>query len=70
MALFEYYCEICQFQFEEVGSHIPEENGKCPKCKDKNTKKLISRFSVGGQGDLRESTMHGCDGFSHSDRKD
>lgn len=62
MALYEFYCETCQSQFEQITSSSDPGMGKCPKCHDKNTRKLISRFAVGGQGDLRESTVHGCDG--------
>ncbi len=63
MALYEYYCEDCKEKFEQISSSSSEEeNGKCPKCQKKNTKRLISRFAVGGQGDLRETTQHGCHG--------
>src|SRR4051812_26773258 len=60
MALYEYYCESCHGQFEQITSSTDPEAGKCPKCQTKNTRKLISAFRVGGRGDLRESTMHGC----------
>jgi putative FmdB family regulatory protein len=61
MALFEYFCDRCKLKFEQITSSGDPDAGKCPKCKDKDkTNKLISRFAVGGQGDLRESTMHGC----------
>src|SRR4051812_38355031 len=65
MALFEFYCDTCSFKFEQITSSTDEDSGKCPKCQNKNTRKLISRFSVGGRGDLRESTMHGCHGGCH-----
>lgn len=60
MALYEFFCESCQLLFEQITSSGDPEQGKCPKCNQKNTKKLISKFAIGGQGDLRESTMHGC----------
>jgi putative FmdB family regulatory protein len=60
MALYEYFCESCQYKFEQISSKLDLDLGKCPKCQGKHTKKLISKFSVGGQGDLRESTLHGC----------
>jgi len=62
MAIYEYYCETCQIRFEQITSSSDPDMGKCPKCKQKNTKKLISQFAVGGRGDLRESTLHGCHG--------
>ncbi|MBC7690831.1 MAG: zinc ribbon domain-containing protein [Methylotenera sp.] len=60
MALYEYFCDDCQKKFEQITSPTDPDSGKCPKCNHKNTKKMISRFAVGGRGDLRESTLHGC----------
>jgi putative FmdB family regulatory protein len=62
MALYEFFCEPCKLRFEQITRRGDPDEGKCPKCREKNTRKLISRFAVGGQGDLRESTMHGCHG--------
>lgn len=64
MALYEYYCEPCHNAFEQIvsGSTDPDA-GRCPRCKSQEqTRRLISRFAIGGQGDLRESTVHGCHG--------
>ena len=60
MALFEFYCEGCKAKFEQITSAKDPDHGQCPKCSKKGARKLISRFAVGGQGDLRETTMHGC----------
>ena len=62
MALREYYCEPCRYRFEQLVFKNDPDEGKCPKCKGTQTRKLISKFAVGGQGDLRESTQHGCHG--------
>lgn len=63
MALYEYYCSGCKYQFEQITGSTDPDAGKCPKCQSKeHSKKLISRFAVGGQGDLRETTVHGCHG--------
>lgn len=62
MPMYEYFCKPCGHQFEQITSSSDPDAGKCPKCNGKNTEKLLSRFAVGGQGDLRESTMHGCHG--------
>lgn len=60
MVLYEYFCEECALVFEQITSNSDPEQGKCPKCSVKTHQKLISQFAVGGRGDLRESTMHGC----------
>ena len=61
MALYEYFCRDCKVKFEQITSSGDPDAGACPKCNLKNTERLISRFAVGGQGDLRESThYHGC----------
>ena len=60
MALYEFYCEGCKAKFEQLTSSSDPDKGKCPKCNGNDTHRLISRFAVGGQGDLRETTMHGC----------
>jgi len=62
MALYEYECENCHIQFEQIVSKSDPDAGKCPKCQGRKTRRLISKFPVGGQGDLRESTLHGCHG--------
>jgi putative FmdB family regulatory protein len=71
MPLFEYACTSCQTRFEEIVSFSDSDAVACPKCQSaENTHKIVSRFAVGGQGDLRESTMHGCHdhftGLEHS----
>ena len=66
MPIFEFYCKSCRIRFEEILSSnavANEERIACPKCtRVEQTERLISRFAVGGQGDLRESTYHGCHG--------
>ncbi|MGE0614442.1 MAG: zinc ribbon domain-containing protein [Bacteriovoracia bacterium] len=73
MAMYEYYCDGCKLKFEQITSSTDPDQGKCPKCQKKNTKKLISKFAVAGQGDLRESIIHGCHDVdvphSHSDHE-
>jgi putative FmdB family regulatory protein len=60
MPLYEYLCLRCNFKFEQITASLDRNESNCPKCLSKDTKKLISQFAVGGQGDLRESTLHGC----------
>ena len=65
MALYEYFCSACKRRFEAIRSYRDSSEAPCPKCATVSRQKLISRFAVGGQGDLRESTMHGCHGCHH-----
>ena len=60
MALYEFFCAACKFKFEQITRLEAENSGECPKCQSRATERLISRFAVGGQGDLRETTLHGC----------
>jgi putative FmdB family regulatory protein len=62
MALREFKCKKCQYVFENIVSERDPHPSPCPKCGEKEAERLLSRFAVAGQGDLRESTMHGCHG--------
>lgn len=65
--MYEYFCKRCQGKFEQITQCSDPDRGKCPKCNTNETEQLISKFAVGGRGDLRESTLHGCHaGCSHS----
>lgn len=74
MPLFDYVCRQCKTQFEQLvdsrGDTDPEA-GRCPQCASQDSERLISRFTVAGRGDQRESTLHGChenfDGLGHSE---
>lgn len=74
MALFEYFCKPCKLKFEQIVSSGSKDAGVCPKCGNKKSEKLISKFAIGGQGDQRESTLHGChegyDGVTHAHSHD
>ena len=60
MALYEFFCKNCKLKFEQITSSSDPDQGRCPKCHQMHAQKLISVFAVGGRGDLRESTLHGC----------
>ncbi len=49
MPIYEYYCEKCEQEFEEIvfGAELPN----CPKCGEENCQKLISRPSKRRSGD-------------------
>ncbi len=55
MPIYEYFCEKCQHEFEELvfGDDIPS----CPKCCAQNAQKLMSRPCLhAGQGEQATST--------------
>ena len=64
MPLFEFQCAGCHKNFEQILSGSQKAKSgevQCPFCKGTKVQKLISRFSVAGRGDLRESSeFHGC----------
>lgn len=63
MPLREFRCLDCNAEFEILlGPQAEREGVKCLKCGGNRLQKQISRFSVAGRGDLRESTWHGCHG--------
>lgn len=62
MPLYDFRCEKCSHKFEQITSSDPAGQAECPKCGSSENKRLVSRFKVGGRGDLRESTTHGCHG--------
>ncbi len=62
MPLFDYICRGCGHRFEQIArAKDDSEGGICPKCAQSGAEVQISRFRVGGRGDLRESSeYHGC----------
>ncbi|MBT4290718.1 MAG: zinc ribbon domain-containing protein [Deltaproteobacteria bacterium] len=47
MPLFEFKCNDCGYQFEELTSSTATELPLCPECKKADTKKLPSLTSLG-----------------------
>ncbi|MCM0604629.1 MAG: zinc ribbon domain-containing protein [Xanthomonadaceae bacterium] len=61
MPLYDFYCKQCSFKFETLVSSSETKTAECPECGNAHTDRLVPKFRIGGQGDLRESTMfHGC----------
>ena len=60
MPWFEFECESCHKRFDQITRSEKSDFGVCTHCGSKKSKRLLSKFAVGGQGDLRETTMHGC----------
>jgi len=68
MPIYEYQCNNCQHEFEEIlmGSS-KEEDIRCPKCSSEDVKKKTSGFSAGtGKATKPASAMpqmpHSCGG--------
>ncbi len=59
MILFEFYCEDCKKEFEELVSSS-DSNVRCPFCGSKNTKKLISAVKVTGSEQSRITSNSSC----------
>ncbi len=50
MPLYEYLCKSCGYTFEVLQlKKESEKEVKCPKCKSKDTQKLISGFTAIGR---------------------
>ncbi len=47
MPLFEFECNDCGHEFEELKSFTDTKLPTCPNCKQVNTKKLLSTSSLG-----------------------
>jgi putative FmdB family regulatory protein len=48
MPTFEFECQDCAFEFEELVMRS-DEIIECPKCGGHDSKKLMSAFAVGGE---------------------
>lgn len=62
MPLYDYQCRSCKHLFEQIARGLNDPDaGICPKCSAIGAERKISKFKIGGQGDLRETTeFHGC----------
>jgi len=64
--MIEFHCQSCKVIFEQITTSsdtgADPDRGKCPTCGTERCERSVSRFAVGGRGDLRESTLHGCHG--------
>ncbi len=50
MPIYEFLCESCQHEFEQLVFITDSTNPECPNCKNENVKKLMSAASVRPQG--------------------
>ena len=64
MPMYEYYCESCEHQFEELLSVSKRDdpiNEPCPNCKEKTVKKGVSITVMGADATLTLEKQ--CPGF-------
>ncbi|MBL7012968.1 MAG: zinc ribbon domain-containing protein [Candidatus Marinimicrobia bacterium] len=69
MPMFDYKCENCNTIFDELvpSSDTPDTHIVCPKCKEKQAKRLLSAPAVSVGGSQSVSSGGGCNpssGFS------
>ena len=64
MPIYEYRCESCGEEFEElVRLDTPDEEIECPACAQHTVKRRLSTFAVGGGvrlGTATSSSSAGC----------
>ncbi len=51
MPIYEFRCEQCGTQFEELTSSTASTQVRCHQCNSRRVKRLLSAFAVGGDGD-------------------
>ncbi|WP_319778032.1 zinc ribbon domain-containing protein [Maridesulfovibrio sp.] len=69
MPIYEYKCNECGHEFEELVSSTSVETPACPKCESPDTEKMLSSFSSGASFSDSVPAAHqaggcGSSGFS------
>ena len=67
MPLYEYKCNDCDYQFEELVSYSKSNEMTCPNCGSEETQKLVSAFATIGSsasGGSSNSCSYSGSGFS------
>lgn len=63
MPIYEYFCNDCGNQFEELKNFTQRDDEvQCPRCKSKNTKRMVSVFGkcVSSGTSSSSSSDSGC----------
>jgi len=67
MPIFEFYCQDCNADFEQLTMNSENEKISCIACGSKNTiKKGLSKFASPGIGDIGCKNSGGCGGCKGS----
>lgn len=62
MPMFEFICEACEHEFEELVS-TADELAPCPKCNSDRVSRVLSAFAFKSGDTFRSSSSHGgCSG--------
>ena len=60
MPLYEFHCDTCDDEFEELLSGLHEaDEVTCPSCGSEKVERLISGFAFGGSGSSSFATSSG-----------
>jgi putative FmdB family regulatory protein len=63
MPYYEYVCDACGKDFVLLQSmNTKAEDTACPYCNEKKSKKLVSKFSSGGSGQVCSTSGHSWGG--------
>ena len=57
MPIYEYKCDKCGNEFEEIVSLSSDCEAECPECGEKKTRRKISAFAFGGGGGKRPQSL-------------
>ncbi|NLN17460.1 MAG: zinc ribbon domain-containing protein [Firmicutes bacterium] len=62
MPLYEFQCQSCDHKFEELCRSSDTVKVKCPRCGEKNAKRLVSTFGFSSAGSGVSSASSSCGG--------
>lgn len=68
MPIYEYRCESCDAQFEELTSAAAAARVRCPQCSGARVTRLLSAFAVGGGEAARAVETGPCGACGASQR--
>ena len=68
MPIYEFQCQSCETQFEELTSSANATRVRCPRCNGARVARLLSAFAVGGGADSRVVEAGPCGGCGAAQR--
>jgi putative FmdB family regulatory protein len=65
MPIYEYHCEACEEEFEDlVRMGTPDDAIVCPRCGERRSRRLLSMFAGRTAGGATSSSSSSCGGGS------